>query len=730
MAERDLTPLFRPRAVAVIGAADDPTKIRGRILAQLLGCGFSGGIYPIHPKHRAIQGRTAYSSIAEAPRPVDLALIAIPAESVPDTLQACAAAAVKSALVFSSGFAEAEGGASRALQERIAAIARDTGMIVAGPNSVGMLDIMAPLVASFSPAIDLATLPALRADPMPLPALRADQAPRRIGIVSQSGGLGFALFNRGLKRRLSFSTIVNTGNEAALDACDVLAWLLEDPRTGVVLMFVEAIRRGRRFIALARRALELGKTIVVAKIGRSDAARRAAASHTASLTGSDAAYEAVFRRFGVMRADDQDEMLDIAAAAALMPPPKGKRVGIVSISGGVGGWLADTLTAQALDVPEFSAALQARIRRFLPSYGAAFNPIDITAQAIGNDHRLQAIAALEEAEEVDAIVAVSSLVGDGRLGEEKAALGAIVDRRRKPTLFYSYTLPSEQNLTHLAAIGVPCYTSLRGAALALSSLLAQETARRTLAADAAMPRAEPGRAAAALLLDAAGAMLCEYEAQAILRHYDIATAPSILAQNLSEALAAAARLGFPVALKIQSPDLPHKTESGGLALGLADAAALSAAWDPLLRRVAARAPRARLRGVLVQKMAPPGIEMIAGTVCDRDFGPLVTVGFGGVHAEVLRDIAATPLPLDAASADALLDRLRGAALFGPWRGAPARDRAALAALLVRLSRLAGDFPERILAIDLNPVLLHGEGEGVTVVDALIEQHRHDPCEEP
>ncbi len=725
MPERDLTPLFRPRAVAVIGAAEDPAKIRGRILAQLLGCGFPGGIYPIHPRHGEIQGRTAFPSIAAAPRPIDLALIAIPAESVPATLEECAAAGVKSALVFSSGFAEEAGGAPRALQERVRAIARGSGMVVAGPNSVGMLDLMTPLVASFSPAVDLAMLPALRADP----------APRRIGIISQSGGLGFALFNRGLKRRLAFSTVVNTGNEAALDACDVIEWLLGDPRTGVILMFIEAIRRGRRFIELAERALELGKPIIVAKIGRSKAGRRAAASHTASLTGSDEAYEAVFRRYGVIRADDQDEMLDIAAAAALVPPPRGKRVGIVSISGGVGGWLADTVTAAGLDVPEFSAALQRRIREYLPSYGAAFNPIDITAQAIGNDHRLRSIAALDDADEVDAIIAVSSLIGDHRLVDEKAALGEIVGRRQKPILFYSYTLPSEQNLGHLAAIGAPCYTSLRGAARALAALLARERARRALGQGSVAAPTALERGTVLRLLDDADVVLCEYEAAAILAHYGISVMPSILARSAAEAVVAGAQLGFPVALKIQSPDIPHKTELGGVVLGIADAAALSIAHDSLLARVAAAAPQARLRGVLVQKMAPaglemPGVEMIAGTTVDADFGPLVTVGFGGIHVEVLRDAAATPLPLDEAAADALLTQLRGTTLLGPLRGARARDRAALIQLLVRLARLAGDFAERIVSIDLNPVRLFAEGEGVAILDALIEQRRPDPNEEP
>jgi acyl-CoA synthetase (NDP forming) len=711
--KRDLTPLFRPRSLALIGASDDPTRIRGKILAQIVKGNYPGRIFPIHPTARRIQGIPAFAAIGEAPGPIDLALIAIPAESVPATLAQCAAAGVRSALVFSSGFAEEEGGAHRALQDELRAIARDTGMAVAGPNSVGMLDLAEPLAATFSPAIDFAALPGLRADP----------ARRRIGIISQSGGLGFALFNRGLKRNLAFSTVINTGNEADLDACDILDFMLDDERTGIVLMFVEAIRRGRRFVELAERALALDKPIIVAKIGRSPAGRRAAASHTASLTGSDTVHDAIFRRYGVIRANDQDDMLDIAAACALCPRPHGKRVGVVTISGGVGGWLADTLESHGLTVPEFSAALQREIRQFLPSYGAAFNPIDITAQAIGNDHRLRSIAALEAAAEIDAIAVVSTLAADPRMVYEKAALAELVARQRKPILFYSYPLPSEQARRDLAEIGVPCYTSLRGPALALAALADREAASCDRARLTTSPGDPVSRDVALRRLDAAAEMLCEYEANDVLAAYGIATLPARLAKDAAAAVDAATSLGYPVALKIQSPDIPHKSDAGGVALGLADAAAVRDAWAAMLARIAERLPAARLHGVLVQTMAPRGLEMIAGTVDDVDFGPLLTVGLGGIHVEMLGDVATLPLPIDALDAQSLLERLRGVRLLGPLRGAPARDRAAFAALLVRLARLQGDFAGHIATIDLNPVLLHDAGDGISVVDALIVQRR-------
>ena len=712
MTSRDLAPLLRPASVAVIGASDDTGRIRGRLLAQLLKGGFAGRVVPVHPSRATIQGLPAVAAIARAPAPVDLALIAIPAEAVPDALSDCAAAGVRAAVVYSAGFAE-EGGDNVALQTRVHDIARSTGMIVAGPNVVGFLSVGSGLAATFSPAIDFDALPALRADPRP-----------RIGIVSQSGGLGFALFNRGLARRLPFGVVINTGNEADLDATEVAEFLVDDPATGAVLMFLETIRQGRRFMDLAARALAAGKPLIVAKIGRSPAGRRAAASHTASLTGSDRAYDAVFRRYGVLRADDQDDLLDLAAAAVLMKPPAGRRVGVVTISGGVGGWLADTLEAHGLAVPQLGLATQARVREFLPSYGAAFNPIDITAQAIGTDHRLRSIEVLAACDEVDAIVNVSSLANDTRLAAEKAGIAACVAASGKPLLFYSYPLPSEAAQADLAAIGVPLYTSLRGTALALAGLAELGAARRLAAAASEAPARAPDRAAALRVLDEADGVLCEYQAKALLAAYDIAVPRERLARDRTEALAAAAELGYPVALKIQSPDIAHKTDAGGVALGIADAEALVEAYEAVLARAAAHHPAARIHGVLVQRMAPPGLELIAGITRDADFGPLLLVGLGGLHVEVLDDVALAPVPVGPAQAARLIDGLRGARLLGPLRGAPPRDRAALVELLTRLSRLADDLSDRIVEIDLNPVLVHATG--LTIVDALIVQRREDP----
>jgi acyl-CoA synthetase (NDP forming) len=410
-------------------------------------------------------------------------------------------------------------------------------------------------------------------------------------------------------------------------------------------------------------------------------------------------------------------MLDVAQAFALCPPMRGRRVGIVTISGGVGGWMADTLEGQGFTVPALPDEFQGRIRTYLPPFGAAFNPVDITANAMENDHRVRSLEVLADADGIDAVVNISSLSADPRLTPERERLAALARSGGRPLLFYSYPLPARAASETLAAIGVPLYTSLAGVGRALSALSDYHEARGR--GTGGLP--EGDEAAARRVLDGAGETLCEYEAAPLLAAYGIATIPARLARTAAEARRAATELGFPVALKIQSPDIPHKTEAGGVALGLADGEAVAAAFARISAAARDAHPTADIRGVLVQPMAPRGVEMIAGVVDDAGFGPQVSIGMGGVLVEILRDAAMAPAPVSAADAAALLDRLRGAPLLAGWRGGPAADRAAFAGLAARLSRLASDLADRILEIELNPVLVHPQGQGVSVVDALVRQ---------
>ena len=364
MTKRDLTAFFDPQSIAIVGASADTGTLRGRIPMQMLKGGYAGPIWCVHPREKEIQGIKTYASMKELPGKLDLALICIPSAKVLEAVEEAADAGARAAFVYSGGFAEEEGDTNKALQQQLTETARRRGIHVAGPNGVGLLSADSKLAATFSPSIAwdaFVKAPDLKHKP-------------RAAIIAQSGGLAFSISLRGAARGLLFSKIVSSGNEADVDAVDFLEHMIDDSGTQVVIMFLESIRRGPEFIRAAQRARAAGKSIIVTKVGRTAAGSRAAASHTASLTGADAVADAVFRSCGVVRCDDLDELIDVALACTFCPPAKGNRVGIVTVSGGVGGWMSDVLSLQGLGVPEFGKGLQGQLREFLPSFAAVFNP--------------------------------------------------------------------------------------------------------------------------------------------------------------------------------------------------------------------------------------------------------------------------------------------------------------------------------------------------------------------
>ena len=686
--------LLSPRSVAIVGASPDATRIRGALLHMLRKNGFPGAIYPVNPSYAEIDGLRCYPSAAAIGETVDLALVAIPAGAVPDALEECAAAGVRNAVVISSGFAE-DAEAPPDLQDRIAAIARRTGMRVCGPNGEGFFNEVARVTATFSPAVE-------HLDDVPLVATR-----RRVGVISQSGGIGFAFYNRGRALGLSFSSIVSTGNEADLTASDFFAHMAEDDETGGILLFLESIRDPALFRAAATAAREAAKPVVAIKIGRSAAGRLAAASHTASLTGWDAGYDALFRRHGIAVAADLDEALGVMGALITNPRATGGRVAILTISGGGGVLAADVFAAAGLEVPELSAETQARIRAFIPSYGSARNPVDLTAQGAHGGGTLRAAELLMDDDAVDMIAIVTSLANPTRPTLDGPTLRDLVARQRKPVLVFSYTLPSELGLRTLADAGVVVSTSLSLTARAARALV--ETREPVTVRTGALPVAVAER------LGGAGA-LAEHAAKHVLREFGISVRPWHLVTD-ARGLDEAAALGFPLALKIQSPDIVHKTEAGGVRLGIADRDALHAAYRDVLDAARLQAPAARIDGALVEPMAPRGREMIVGVVRDPAVGPVVTLGAGGTEAELFRDVAHRLAPVDEEEAHDMLAELRVAPLLRGWRGAPAADVAALTRLVAQVSQLGA--AEQVAELELNPVIVHEAGQGSTIADALI-----------
>lgn len=453
----DLKPLLSPRSIAIIGASEDPTRLAGRPLQILLQHRFPGHIYPVNPRHQTVGGLPAYPSIAAAPGPVDLAAIIVKAALVPQMLRECAEAGVRAAVVFSSGFAE-EGADGRRAQEEIAAIARSSGMRVLGPNAEGFFNLTEGVPLTFSPTVDYER---------GLTRL----VPGNVAVVSQSGGLGFALFNWGQAVGLGSSYVVSTGNEADLGALEIASYLLEDPTTDVVALLVEGFRDGEELRPVAQRASALGKKLVVAKLGRSVPGGQAAVAHTAHDAGDDTEYRRAFASLGVVRVEDQEDLLDACFALSRRRVAAGPRVGILTTSGGAGVWVADACDAAGLQVPELDAALQAELRPHMPSYGSPRNPVDVTAEVVNRAGVAPPLELLASSPQVDAIVLISSLAGPHMLRREEAEIRRLLEGSDKPIVVYSYTHPGDASVEALTELGVAWYPSPARAARAVRVLV-------------------------------------------------------------------------------------------------------------------------------------------------------------------------------------------------------------------------------------------------------------------
>jgi acyl-CoA synthetase (NDP forming) len=712
----DLRAMLWPRTVALVGASPDAESLRGRITSVMAGHPFKGTLHPVSRSHKEIAGLTAYPSVADLPAPADLAVLIIPAEHVPAELERCGRAGVRSAVVLSSGFAEAAGGGGKSLQDEMRAVAKRYGMAVMGPNSEGFANTAAALCPTFSPAVE----------PSDRPLLPSGRERGQLAVIAQSGGIGFSFFDHGRARELAFRYVVTTGNEACLETLDFAEFILDEGKTSALLMLLEDVKSPDKLRRVAEKALRAGVPIVVNKIGQSDAGARAAASHTAALAGSYDAYRAMFRRYALMEGRDIGEMVDIAAAFVAFGSrlPAGRRVGICTASGGGGGWMADACAAAGLEVPPLDAATRASIDVHLPAYGTSQNPVDATAQAV---HKI-GYAGLAElvvaSPAVDGAIVVMTARNPAGLERQREGLARLATATAKPILLWSYTLPAPASVRLLSEAGYPLFTDIQNCARTFRALADYRALRerflRPIDVHAAVgaPRPAAGDVRAALAR-AGGQVLCEWQARPLLAAYGIGQAGAgVLAESADAAVAAAQEGGGAVAMKVQSPDIPHKTEAGAVALHVAPDAVRSA-YDRVLANARRHAPKARILGVLVQRMAPPGREMILGIKHDATFGPMLMAGLGGVHVEVFKDVALAPLPVGEAEARDMLGQLAGRPLLGPFRRQPAADVDALVDVMVRLARLASDHADTIAEIDLNPVLVHDSGRGVSVVDALI-----------
>lgn len=695
---------FFPQSIAVIGASQGTEKIGGKTFDAIVSHGYGGRLYPVNPRLDQLDSFKTYPNVGQIDDEIDLAIIAIPAPHVADAVRECAAKGIPYVVVVSSGFNEA-GESGRMLQTQLQQICRQTGIRISGPNAEGLFTTSISLAATFSPAIHID-----KGDP---------GSARQIGIVSQSGGLGFGFYNRGRRDNLDFNHIVSVGNQVDLELNDYAEFILEQPDTAVLMMYVESFVDAARFIALARRAADLRKPIVMVKVGRSKAGGKAAASHTGAMASPVKVVDAVLDAVGVLRADDQGELLDIAAGLIHYPLPQGNRVAVVSPSGGTAVWLTDALQAQGFELPVIDDASQALMQQYIPPFGSTANPVDITAQTTTHGYAAT-LEILARAPYIDAIVMAASFAHEKRLISEGRQIAQLSKTVGKPVLLYSYTIPSEASRRLLKDLGLHCFTTMRGCVLALSALrdYGAFLSLREQSDAAAVTIEADKKSALDVIAACEGQVIAEFDAKRLLQCYGVNVDPQSIATDVEQALQIAKDIGYPLALKVHSADIAHKTEAQAVALGVSDPQSLREAYVRIMDNARSYAPLARIDGILVQPMARRGVEMMAGIVVDPQFGPMVMVGTGGIFAEVLDDSVMAPAPLSLAQSQALINRLKGRKLLEGVRAMPPADCDALAQFLVRLSRMASDLRNSLVEFDVNPVIVHPAGQGVTVVDAL------------
>lgn len=699
---RELERLFHPKSIAVIGASTRPGAFGAAVLRNLGK--YDGRVYPVNARYEQIGDLKCYPSIAAVPEQVDCALIATAREAVEPIVRECAASGVGGAILFASGYTETGRPERIAEQERLAAIGQEARMPIVGPNTVGMVNALCGAAITF---MDITPVP----PPGGAPA---------IGLVSQSGALGMALA-QAVTRGVRFSHVLTSGNSCDIDVADCVAYLADDPACGVIACVFEGMAEPRRLLAAAELASQADKPLVVYKMATGEEGAAAAMSHTGSLAGSYATYRAAFRRAGAVLVEDYESLIPTASFFAKAPRrPVAPGAGIVVASGGAAIMAADRADQYGVPLPQPNPQMRAVLEARIPEFGAARNPCDVTAQVINDPESLvECVTAFLAAPEYGwlAIPAVySSEAGtrfiplyDRLAGEH----GKLICSAWQSEWRDGPGAREREMSRHLALF--PSMASCFAAIAAAN----WRAARREAAAEA-RPRLAPADAkdaAARIIAAAANPLLSERAAKAALAPYRIPCVAERLAQSRDEAIAAAQALGYPVVLKAESPDLPHKSEAGVIRLNLRDAAEVAAAYDAIVGRIAAQAPKPRLDGMLVQKMVPPGIEVVVGGRIDPQFGPLVVVGLGGVFVELLRDTALAPAPVGPREAEELLRELRGFRLLEGFRGLPAVDLAALCEVICRVSEFIADQQDRIAELDINPLIC--AGSSITAVDALI-----------
>ena len=682
--------LFRPGSIAVIGASADPTRIGGRPLAYLKRAGFRGGVYPVNPARDSVQGFTSYASIGAVPHAIDTAIIAVRSEAVLDSARECAAHGVKSLIVFSAGFAEigVEGAAN---QNELAKIGRLSGMRIIGPNSLGLFNADTRAFATFSATVE---------ECMP--------SGGRVSIATQSGGYGGYVLMMAHARGLDIGNLVTTGNECDVEVGEVIHWLAEDLSTDVILAYMEGCHNGASLIAGFEAARREGKPVVVVKVGSTEIGARAAASHTAALAGSDQTFDAVFKKYGVYRARHTEEMLDIAYALRSGRLPANRATLLVTLSGGLGVHMSDLAEQAGLLLPPLPLAAQEKIKAIVP-FASTLNPVDVTGQ-VNNDSTVLERCLDVIFEDCDYGSVLIFIGVAGRVPSLETSLNqsiAAVAKRHPTRLIAVCTLGSSRSG---AQDGVLYFVDPPRAVAALKACsffaFREQCIARGADGGSSAPRLDPAR------------RYNEYEAKRVLASIGIDSPRECIAGDVDQVLDAAASIGGKLALKIVSANLAHKSDVGGVALGLENAEATSQAAARMLTAVRAAAPAAHLEGFLVSEMVS-GIECIVGIFPDPVFGPVLILGAGGTAAELLQDVSRRLVPISEAEAHAMIRELRTFPLLDGYRGQPKADVDSLARAIVAMSQLAAANADLIETFEINPLMVLPQSGGCRALDCVL-----------
>lgn len=698
-----MTPLLSPKSLVIVGASADDSKYTGRTVKYLLKYRYPGKLYAVNPGRTDVSGIPCFPSVMDLPEAVDTAFIQIAAKAVPGVIEQCIEKQVKSIIIHTAGLGES-GEEGKKTQERIRAQIREAGVRVVGPNCAGIVNMMESMILS------------------PIACYAIDDLPAgRIGLISQSGGLTGAYVSRAADRGIGFSYVISTGNEMDLGVSEFAHYLLRDEHTDAIAIFLEALRDVDLFREVAVEAMSRRKPIVVLKVGRTEVGARAAASHTGALTGSDAVYDAFFRQYGIVRVEMLEDLFEVPALFCKTKPPKGRNAGIITTTGGGATIVLEAAAQAGLRFPPPSESAIKEATAFLPSFAAKSNPMDVTMSGAGDGFR-KGLELLMKDDTFDMIVGV---VGTSSQFEPHLGVQPIVEVCKDATKpVVAFCNPNAADALRLfEKSGIPSFRTPESCGRALGYLVKYGEAvdgfnrgkgqRRTADPDS------PNAAKALNILVNAGQILTEYDSKRILSAYGIAVTREKMTGNVDQAKQAAKEIGYPVAMKVMSADIPHKTEAGVIKLGVSSESGLVAAYRELLAKAKRFKADVGIDGVLIQEMAEKGVELIIGLKRDANFGPVIMFGSGGIFVEVFKDVSFRVPPISLRDAREMIEEIKGSKLLNGYRGMEKMDIEAIASTLVSVAGLSLDLGEKIRELDINPLIVYPRGMGIRVVDALI-----------